>query len=106
MRAEVLCVTPVTLRVSRDRSELAGDAALQGMPLCVFPSGMLYFLIKVEPSILSFVMGGRPTGRSSSPGRGKIFLSSTSPRPVLGPTQPPIQWVPGALSPRVKRPGR
>jgi len=24
----------------------------------------------------------------------------------LGPTQPPIQWVPGALSPRIKRPGR
>jgi hypothetical protein len=23
-----------------------------------------------------------------------------------GPTQPPIQWVPGALSPGVKRPGR
>jgi hypothetical protein len=25
---------------------------------------------------------------------------------VLGPTQPPIQWVPGALSLGVKRPGR
>jgi hypothetical protein len=25
---------------------------------------------------------------------------------VLGPTQPPIQWVPGALSLRLKRPGR
>jgi hypothetical protein len=24
----------------------------------------------------------------------------------LGPTQPPIQWVPGALSSEVKRPGR
>jgi hypothetical protein len=27
-------------------------------------------------------------------------------RPALGPTQPPIQWVPGALSLGVKRPGR
>jgi hypothetical protein len=27
-------------------------------------------------------------------------------RSVLGPTQPPIQWVPGALSLGVKRPGR
>jgi hypothetical protein len=34
------------------------------------------------------------------------FLFSTSSRPALGPTQPPIQWVTGALFPRVKRPGR
>jgi hypothetical protein len=37
---------------------------------------------------------------------GKIFLLSTSSRPVLEPTQLPIQGVPGALSPAVKRPGR
>jgi hypothetical protein len=36
---------------------------------------------------------------------GKIFLLSAS-RLVLGPTQCPIQWVPRALSPGVKRPGR
>jgi hypothetical protein len=36
----------------------------------------------------------------------KNFLFSTSSRPVLGPTQPPIQWVPWAISPGVKRPGR
>jgi hypothetical protein len=44
--------------------------------------------------------------RSSSPGRVKNCFFSTLSRPVLGPTQPPIQWVPGALSPGVKLRGR
>jgi hypothetical protein len=44
-------------------------------------------------------------GRSSSPGRVKNFLFSTSSRPTLGSTQPPIQWVPGALSLEVKQSG-
>jgi len=35
-----------------------------------------------------------------------IFLFTTASRIALRPTQPPIQWVPGALSLRVKRPGR
>jgi hypothetical protein len=34
-----------------------------------------------------------------------IFLFTTVSRPALGPTQPPIQWVPGALSLGVKRRG-
>jgi hypothetical protein len=34
-----------------------------------------------------------------------IVLYCTGSRPALGPTQPPIQWVPVAFSPRVKRPG-
>jgi hypothetical protein len=38
---------------------------------------------------------GRPRGRSSSPGRVNNFLFSMSSSPVLGSTQPPIQWVPG-----------
>jgi hypothetical protein len=38
-------------------------------------------------------------------GFSSIFLFATASRPALEPTQPPIEWVPGALSPRVKRPG-
>jgi hypothetical protein len=35
-----------------------------------------------------------------------IFLFTTASRTALGPTQPPIQWVLGALSLGVKRSGR
>jgi hypothetical protein len=34
-----------------------------------------------------------------------IFLFTTTSRMTMGPTQPPIQWVPGALSLGIKRPG-
>jgi hypothetical protein len=33
----------------------------------------------------------------------KHFRFSISSRPALGPTQPPIQWVQGALSPAINR---
>jgi hypothetical protein len=39
-----------------------------------------------------------------SPSRVKNFLFSTSSRPALGSTQPPIQRVSGAFSPGLKRP--
>jgi hypothetical protein len=51
-------------------------------------------------------MGYGFQGRGSILGKGKIFLFSVASRPALGLTQPHIQWVPGALSPRVKRLGR
>jgi hypothetical protein len=34
-----------------------------------------------------------------------IFLFTTASRPALGPTQPPVQWVLGAFSLGVDRPG-
>jgi len=30
-----------------------------------------------------------------------FFLFTTTSRPAIGPTQPPIQWIPGTLTPEV-----
>jgi hypothetical protein len=35
-----------------------------------------------------------------------FFLIATASRLDLGGTQPPIQWIPVALTPHIKRPGR
>jgi hypothetical protein len=64
------------------------------------------FILSLHCIGTGYGLDDRPWGRSSSPGRVKNFHSSMSFRPALGLTQPPIQWVPGALSPGVKRPGR
>jgi len=55
-------------------------------------------------SIVTISLAGRPEFNAGS-GR-NIFLFVTASILALGPFQPPIQWVPGALSPRFKRPGR
>jgi hypothetical protein len=64
---------------------------------------------RMEPGYRSrysyWLRAGRLRGWSSSPVGGKNFLFSKSSRLALGSTQPPIQWVPGALSPGVKRQG-
>jgi hypothetical protein len=53
-----------------------------------------------------WLRAGRRRGRSSNPNKVKNDLFSTSCRLALGSTQPSTQWLPGALSPGVKRPGR
>jgi hypothetical protein len=62
----------------------------------------VFFTDPVDPGQRSrysdWLRAGRPRGQSSSPGRVKNFLFSTSSRQLLGPNQLPIQWVPGALS--------
>jgi hypothetical protein len=45
---------------------------------------------------------GQPRDQSSISSRIKNFHFSMSSRLALGPTQPPIQWLPGTLSPEVK----
>jgi hypothetical protein len=48
---------------------------------------------------------GWTTGRSGfDPRQGqRIFPLASVSRPALGPTQPPVKWVPGVLSPGLKR---
>jgi hypothetical protein len=53
-----------------------------------------------------YILSKAFTKLGSYPGRGKIFLHSTKSKPAPGRAQPPIQWVPGAISPAVERPGR
>jgi hypothetical protein len=57
---------------------------------------------QLSGTALSYELDDR--GFESRQGLGN-FLFTTASRPGLGPIQPPIQWVPGALSLGIKRPG-
>jgi hypothetical protein len=64
---------------------------------------------KSRDSSVGIALGYGLDDRSSEfrfPAGDEIFLFITASRTALGPTQPPIQWVPGALFLGVKRPGR
>jgi hypothetical protein len=75
---------------------------------CGLPPELNGFLFPRDTEVIyrgrysDWLQTGRLRVRSSCPGRGKIFLLSTSSRSLLWPTQSPIQLVPEALSPGVK----
>jgi hypothetical protein len=55
--------------------------------------------------ISSRPQAGRPSIRVSIPGGEEVFLFFITSRAALGPTQHPVRWVPGAVSPGVRQPG-
>jgi hypothetical protein len=66
----------------------------------------LCFLLSTKESRDSSVGIALGYGLDDRGSRGLGIFFTTVSRTALGPTQPPIQWVPGALSLGVKRPGR
>jgi hypothetical protein len=74
----------------------------------VSKSGVSSKLIFIYYQVLVWITGWT-TGRSGfDPRQGqRTFPVASVSRPALGPTQSPVQWVQGVLSPGVKaRPGR
>jgi hypothetical protein len=66
---------------------------------CSVKEGRLKFFVLTHYSV--WLRTGRPGFNPQQVQR--IFPLVSASRPALGPTQPPVQWVPGALSPGVKR---
>jgi hypothetical protein len=78
-------------------------------PLCWFPWRNAFPFIERWDSVVCIATGYRLDDWGVGvqvPVRSRIFSSPSSSRLALASTQPPIQWVPGALSLGVKRPGR
>jgi hypothetical protein len=67
---------------------------------------LVFVCVCVCVCVYRLPMGWTAEVSSSSPDTVKNFIFCKSSRPALGSTKPPIHWVPGALSPGVKRPGR
>jgi hypothetical protein len=83
-----------------------GPVKSDGIPLTCLYLFIYFYSFSSRNSSGGIATGYRLDGRGSIPDRGKIFLFSTAFRPPLRPTQPPIQWVPGANFTWIKRPRR
>jgi hypothetical protein len=73
------------------------------------PQAFLSFRELISDSSVGIALGYGLDDRGSRvryPAGAGNFLFTTAPRTALGLTQPPIQWIPGALSLGIKRPGR
>jgi hypothetical protein len=60
----------------------------------------------LKGSDLPFVSPDRLLSNMNNLNKWIFFLFATASRPALGSTLLPIQWVPGALNPGIKWPGR
>jgi hypothetical protein len=76
------------------------DVAIRAMRICLPLSRDYRSRDGVVGIVTGYGLDDRGVGVRAPVGS-RIF--STSSRPVLGPTQSPIQWVAGALFPEVKR---
>jgi hypothetical protein len=85
--------TPVTSHGDNTRYPLEYSSPLHGIQ----NRACFHFTCPFHSSV-GIATGYGLDGRVSIPGRGKIFLFSIASRPALGPTQPPIQWVPVRFS--------
>jgi hypothetical protein len=113
--SETLLTTFKTARLlSSDHQKIHGEAKKRIAPAFFCESIKIYVKLfenvyKYERSgVLSqcnvWLRTGWSGNQGSIPDRGKRFLPRASvSRPTTEPTQPPVQWVPGFLSPGLKR---
>jgi hypothetical protein len=114
---EVPGIQPATYRFPRDMTDKNLSLCLtKHHPMKTYWGMEVYFHAflnsalrgSVEAGMAQWSRAGLWAVRSGFNSRQGLqnFLFTTASRPALRPTQPPIQWVLGALSLGVKRPGR
>jgi hypothetical protein len=90
----------------RERPKTATGEPMTGFSLNLVLGSYGWYTRKQRSRYSNWLRAGQPRGRSSSPGRDKIFLLSASFIPALRPTQPSVYWVLVFFSSGVKQSGR